>query len=111
MNHIFHVSCKVSKNIGIMYRVRYALSQYVLLNLYYALIYQYLSYCYCVWSFNYHSRLKRLSVLQRRTIRIGAKKLFGLDTEHCFSSLKVHDIVWIHDSINKFQVSISIFRF
>ena len=82
-DHIHYISCKISKSVGIMYRISYVLRSYVLLNLCCSLIYPYLSYCNLVWASNYHSRLKSLSVLQRRAVRIVAKKLYCIDTVLC----------------------------
>jgi len=51
----------MAKSIRVIFRIAYLLSD-IRLNL----IHPYLSYCNIVWPSNYTSRLKRLSVLQRR---------------------------------------------
>ena len=43
--HIDYVKSKISKGIGIMYRVRNCLTKKSLLNLYYSYVYPYLIYC------------------------------------------------------------------
>ena len=56
-----NISIKMAKSIRVIFRIAYLLSD-IRLNL----IHPYLSYCNIVWPSNYTSRLKRLSVLQRR---------------------------------------------
>ena len=69
-NHIRHISSKISKNIGIIRKLSYIVSQHVLTTLYHTLIKPYLTYCNIVWASNYLSRLKPLEILQKRIIRI-----------------------------------------
>ena len=52
---IEYVTHKISKNIGILYKVRHYLSLDILLNLYYNLIYPKISYCTLIWGSNYKS--------------------------------------------------------
>src|SRR6218665_1512586 len=69
-DHIAVVCKKVSKNIGIIAKIKYCLSFQNLKNLYYTLIFPYLSYCNIVWGSNYKSSLKYLNTLHKRIIRI-----------------------------------------
>ena len=48
-DQITHVKNKVSKNIGILYKLRHYVSIHVLKQLYYTLIYPYLNYAVAVW--------------------------------------------------------------
>ena len=45
IDHITYVKNKISKGIGIMYKARQFLSKSALLDLYYAYIYPYMTYC------------------------------------------------------------------
>jgi len=72
--HINNISIKIAKSIGVIFRIVYLLPSNIRLNLYYSLIYSYLSYCNIAWASNYTSRLKRFSVLQRRAVRIVARR-------------------------------------
>src|SRR6218665_2403733 len=52
-DHITLITNKISRNLGIISRIKYCLPFHVLLNLYYSLIFPYLSYCNIVWGSNY----------------------------------------------------------
>ena len=47
--HIKYICSKISKNIGIMKKVKNKLEKRLLLNLYYMLIYPYIIYCNTIW--------------------------------------------------------------
>ena len=49
IEHNAYVKNKISKGIGIMYKVRQYLSKCTLLNLYYTYIYLYMTYCTEMW--------------------------------------------------------------
>ena len=51
-DHITLITNKISKNLGIISRIKHCLPFHVLLNLYYTLIFPYLSYCNIVWGSN-----------------------------------------------------------
>ena len=64
------VCSKVSKNMSIIYRVRHILDTNSLFTLYCTLILPYLNYASEIWGNTYVSRLNRLSVLQKRSLRL-----------------------------------------
>ena len=68
--HISNIKNKISKNIGILSRIRHFINIKTALMLYYSLIYPYLTYCNIVWASNYRSRLEALMKTQKRAIRI-----------------------------------------
>ena len=93
--HISHVCSKVSKGIGIIWRIRYLLPMSAIKLLYYTLIYPYLHYGITIWGCNYNTNLHRLSILQKRVIRIISKSSFNAHTNPLFkanSILKIQDI-------------------
>jgi hypothetical protein len=104
--HISQVSKKISKSIGIISRVRYLLPKNILLNLYYSMVYPYLSYCNLPWASNYSSRLKCLETLQKRAIRIVCGLPFGSSTRSAFNRLCILSL----EQINKYQISIFMYR-
>ena len=61
----------VSKNIGILYKLRHYGSIHVLRQLYYTLVhvYPYLNYAVVVWGNTYPSNLNKLCTLQNKCIR------------------------------------------
>lgn len=73
--HINYINNKVSKSLGILYRVKYFLDESALLMLYNSLILPYLDYCCEVWGNTYPSRLYPLIICQKRAIRNVAKSV------------------------------------
>src|SRR6218665_89081 len=59
-DHVLAVSNKIAKNIGVLFRVRHCLPKHILFNLYYTLIFLYLSYCNLLWGSNYKTYLNHL---------------------------------------------------
>jgi len=106
-DHISNISTKVAKNIGILARVSYLLPSRVLHTLYYSLVYPYLTYCNIAWASNYSSRLNRLSILQRRVVRIIAGRSLITNTASRFSMLRILNI----PQINKLQICEFMYRF
>ena len=68
--HTDYISAKISKGVGILYKIRKFVNKKTLINLYYTFIYPYFSYCNEVWGSAYSCHLKRLTTLQKRAIRI-----------------------------------------
>ena len=60
-NQITHVNSKIAKNIGILFQLRRYLNIHMLTNLYYTLIYPYLSYGLISWGTTYKSKFYQLS--------------------------------------------------
>ena len=75
--HITNVSLKISRNLGIIGRVKHYLSSRELKLLYNSLILPHINYCAAVWGSNYFTRIFRIFKLQKRAVRIiDKKKLF-----------------------------------
>ena len=68
--HTSQISIKISRNIGVINRVKYLLSTKALLSLYSTMIHPYLLYCNVVWGGASLTALKKLTVLQKRAIRL-----------------------------------------
>ena len=68
--HIRNISSKISKSLGVMYRIKRILNTSALKSLYYALIHPYLNYCNLIWSRTYPSHLIPLFILQKKSLRI-----------------------------------------
>ena len=87
--HIDFISKKVSKAIGILQKLKLYLNTTSLVNMYYAFIFPYLHYCNEVWGGTYTSTLKRLIILQKRSIRIISRSAFLDHTDPIFVDLKI----------------------
>ena len=66
INHINMLSNKISKVIGVMYKLKNVLPEYILLILYNALISSHLNYGLTVWRI----KADRLEILQKKAVRI-----------------------------------------
>ena len=68
--HIFHISKKIKRCIGILSKIRYFFSQQVLVQLSYTLIYPFLTYSLIIWGNTYPTSLQPLITLQKKAVRI-----------------------------------------
>ena len=68
--HIAFISSKISRNIGIFAKLRHFVSLQQLKQLYYNLIYPYLSYSTAAWGNTYKSHLKALQTKQNHIVRL-----------------------------------------
>ena len=69
-HHILHVSKKISRSIGVMYRIRKYINLNVLKSIYYSLIYSHIVYAIQVWGSAKESDLKRILKLQKKVVRM-----------------------------------------
>ena len=72
--HINELSKKLSRTIGIFYKIRHFVPCEILKTLYYSLFYSFVSYGIAVWGFTYKSHIQKLSLLQKKIIRVMAFK-------------------------------------
>jgi len=97
-NHINMVCKKISKNIGIISKVRHYVDLETLKLIYYSLIYPYLQYGAITWGNTYKTRLNHLNVLNNKVIRI---MTYSHYLTHCpplykeLNILQLNDIVFI----------------
>ena len=68
--HISECCNKVSKSIGILYKIRYNAPKRILIHLYYSFVYPYLSYCITLWGGTDFIYLDKIFLLQKKSIRI-----------------------------------------
>ena len=107
-NHIQQVASKLSKNIGILAKLKYTVPQKVLFLIYSSLVLPYLTYCNLVWAFNSASKLKSVAVLQKRAVRNIAKVDYCAHTSPLFKKLdllKVTDICCFQTALFTFKFS------
>jgi len=68
-NHIQQVASKLSKNIGILAKLKYTVPQKVLCLIYNSLVLPYLTYCNLVWACNSANKLNSVVVLLCEILR------------------------------------------
>ena len=88
-SHIAHVVLMISRNLGIMGRAKYLLSSRELLLLYNTLVLPHLSYCAVIWGKNYDTNIKRITMLQKRALRIIDKKPYLYPSNDLFIKYKM----------------------
>ena len=69
-HHVHYLSSIISRNVGIIARMRYCLDKRTTHLLYNGLILPYLNYCCLIWGVNYASQLTKLLILQKRAVRL-----------------------------------------
>ena len=105
--HVLTIAKSISKNIGILYKLKKLLSTKSLFLLYYALILPYLNYCNIVWGNCSKTKINLLFLLQKKAIRICSQSNYLDHTNPIFKkqkSLKVEDI-------HTFQTSIFMYKY
>ena len=100
-----YISKKISKSIGVICRIRMYIPNSVLLNLYYTIIYPYLTYCNVIWCGTYWSHLNSIWLQQKRAIRVINWKPPRYHTSELFSGSKILKLSDIH------ALSLGIFMF
>ena len=86
-NHINHIHGKISISIGMLYKLRVLLPKKTLFMLYNALVLPYLDYCNVIWSGATEHDINRLTVLQKKAIRLCTNSPFLAHTPPLFKEL------------------------
>ena len=86
-SHINYIAKTIKRSIGILSKLRYYLNSKTLLDLYYALVYPFLTYCLIAWGNTYQTSLQPLFILQKKkAIRIIT---FSSFSDHTSPLLKI----------------------
>ena len=70
VEHIDNILQKISKNIGILYRLRQFMPVHGLIMIYRSLVECYLNYCILIYGNTYQSHINRIEVAQRKCLRV-----------------------------------------
>lgn len=87
-NQVNHVHGKISVALGMMFKLRSLIPKKTLLMLYNAFILPYLDYCNLVWSGTSQRQLDRLTILQKKAIRLCTNSLKQAHTPPLFKELQ-----------------------
>lgn len=94
--HITEVGLKISKIIGILYRIRHNLTEESKMSIYYTLFYPHLTYCVSLWGSTWPSFLNKLTILQNKFFRcVFHKKKFD-STAEIYQSRNILKLSSIH---------------
>ena len=86
-SHILHISKKIKRCIGILSKIRHFVSTQILTQLYYTLIYPFLTYTLVTWGNTYSTSLKPLVTLQKKAVRIITFSDYNAHSSPLFLSL------------------------
>ena len=94
--HVRKVHVSISRNIGILYKIRDFLTKKSLFTLYNALILPHIIYCNIVWGNCSTTKINSLLLLQKRALRIVTNSNYLAHSEPLFYNLKTLQINDIH---------------
>ena len=69
-DHVYELSKKISRGIGILLKLRNFVSTHILKQVYHSIIYSFLTYAVMVWGNTYKINIQPLVVRQKKAIRI-----------------------------------------
>ena len=104
-SHINYISNKISKSIGILYKVRHVLSNEWKLNLYKTFVLPYLNYCNIIWASTYKTNIKPLLIKQKRALKI------VLNLHRLTPSRTVFEMANVHSVYEMNDIHVTIFMF
>ena len=100
--YLHELSKKISRGIGVLSKIRHYVNGNILLQLYYSLIYPFLTYGLSIWGNTYSSTLRPLIILQKKATRIITFSEPGDHSEPLFKKLNIlelPDLVTLHDAL------------
>ena len=103
---IAHVSSKISKSIGILYKATPILNKSLLKQLYFAFVHSYLSYGNIAWGSTHKSKLETLFRKQKKAVRIINFKDRFNHSKPLFTEMKILNLY----EVNVFQVLSLMFK-
>ena len=106
-HHIDVLCSKISRVIGILFKISSFVPSYIVKSLYDSLIHSHLSYCNIIWGNTFPSYLNRLHVLKKRAVRILTNSDYCAHTKSLFFSQKVLNVFDIY----KYQVYVFMFKY
>lgn len=104
--HIQYLRNKINKQCGILHITRHCFNIGALKQLYYSLIYPFLSFCHTIWGAAYKTQLKSLEVSQKRVIRTITHRPRSAHTNELFQHLRLLKL----SDINKYCSAIFVYK-
>ena len=104
--HVQYISDKVSRNVGILCKLKYYVPKNILFMLYNSLILSNISYCNIVWA-TAKSHIDSILLLQKKAIRICTNSGNRDHSDPLFvelKTLKVNDINFLQNSLFMFRL-------
>ena len=110
-DHVLELGKKISRGIGILFKLRDFVSINILIQVYYSVIYPFLMYAVLVWGHTYKSNLYPLVILQKKAIRIMTFSRYHEHTSPLFKALKLlkfFDLVYVNTASFMLQYGLGI---
>ena len=101
-NHIQYISKKIKRSVGILSKIRHYVPLAILSQLYYTLIFPYLSYAATTWGNTYLTTLKPLTILQKKAVRLICFAEFNEHSSPLFFKLgilKLSDVIFLQNAL------------
>ena len=95
-SHLSTIATKLSKIVGIIYKLSFCLPQASLIKLYYCLFYPHILYCNLIWGDTYAIHLNTIELLQKKVVRIITGSAFLSHTDPLFCSTKILKVSDVH---------------
>ena len=106
-NHVAAIRQKMSRHIGVMYKLKSILPESARLTIYHSLVQSHINYCSLIWGFTSKSNIEAIFATQKKGIRAvmsGFVNYFyrkGETPGHTKSAFTKHDILTVHNIIIK----------
>ena len=92
--HIAYICSRLARNIGIFYKLRHYMTLARLKQLYYSLIYPYISYAILACGSTYKTQIKKVQIKQNTVIRVIFFAItYGQNTESALPFMRLLDIL------------------
>ena len=100
--HIDNLSNKIARNVGVLNKLKHFLPVYIMKTLYSSLIASHLQFCTLLWANSHVTNIRKLQLLQKKTIRIITSSHYIAHTDPLFSTTKLLKF----DDLYKYQLGI-----
>ena len=98
--HIHQLNKKISRGIGIISKLRHYASKMIPSQLYYSLIYPFLTYGLIIWGNTYETTVKPMILLQKKAVRIINFSKYNDHTSPLFKDLNILTFIDIINYLN-----------
>ena len=88
-NHLDAVCTKLSRSVGVIFRLKFIFPERVLITLYISIILPYLTYCNVAWGNTFKSYLDKLRVWQKKAIRLITNSYYRHPSSPLFLRLRM----------------------
>ena len=106
-DHVSYIRHKMSKNLSVMYRVKWLLNNSALYMIYCTLVLPCISYCCEIWGNTYKTRVQPLYIIQKRAISICNHLEYRAHTKPAFlklNTLTIADLVKFKSMVLMYKI-------